>query len=77
MCRLYTDKYCNISYCAHYYSNVNVTLIYMWIFKHVYGSIYMYRIVYMQVHIEIELYSLFVSFSFTFCVAIYCIPISS
>ena len=53
-----------------------VTLIYLCIFKHVYGSICMYKIIYMQ-HVEIELYSLFVLFSFTFCVAIYCIPISS
>ena len=30
----------------------------------------MYRIIYMQVHIEVELYSLFVLFSFTFCVAL-------
>ena len=29
----------------------------------------MYRIIYMQVHVKIELYSLFVLFSFTFCVA--------
>ena len=29
------------------------------------------------IYIEIELYSLFVLFCFTFCVAIYCIPISS
>ena len=44
-----------------------VTLIYLCIFKHVYGSIYMYRIIYMQVHVEIELYSLFVLFSFFLC----------
>ena len=61
----------------HYYSNVYVSLIYLCIFQHVYSSIYMYRIIYIQVQIEIELYSLFVSFSFTFCVAIYCILISS
>ena len=44
-----------------------------------YGSMYMYRIIYIQVglHIEIELYSLFVLFCFTFCVVIYCIPIFS
>ena len=48
-----------------------VTLIYLCIFKHVNGSIYMYRIIYMQVYIEVELYSLIVLFTFTFCVAIY------
>ena len=57
--------------------HITMTLIYLCIFKHVYGSIYMYRIIYMQVHVEIELYSLFVLFSLTLCVAIYYIPISS
>ena len=74
---LYTDKFCIISYCIIIVMYNYVTLIYLCIFKRVYGSIYMYRIIHMQVHREIELYSLFVLFSFTFCVAIYCIPTSS
>ena len=36
-----------------------------------------FTIIYIQVHIEIELYALFVLFAYTFCVAISCIPISS